>query len=123
MPKTSGPVLVVDDDAAVRQLVVRILEKAGYPVLAASNGPDALALAEEHEHPIACLVTDVIMPQMLGSELARRLNAQRPDTPVLYMSGYADPMLSDDHTDDSPTVLAKPFTHRELITALRNTTG
>ena len=118
---TPGTILVVDDDDAVRQLIVRLLKKNGYTVLAAANGPEALAIAEEYEQPIACLLTDVIMPHMLGSEVAHRLKTQRPDTPVLYMSGYADPMLTEEDTADTVTVVAKPFKHDELVAAVRNT--
>jgi CheY-like chemotaxis protein len=112
-------VLVVDDEAAVRELVARMLGKAGYQVLVAADGQEALALAEQSAATIACLVTDVVMPRMLGSELAQRLTAQMPGLAVLFMSGYADPMLGPSGgLDPAMTMLFKPFTDIDLLSAV-----
>jgi PAS domain S-box-containing protein len=113
-------VLVADDEDAVRELVVRMLRKAGYQVLAAADGHEAIALAEAHRGEIACLVTDVVMPRMLGSELAERLTATEPGLAVLFMSGYADPML-EEPCDLRPGVpmLGKPFREPDLLAAVQ----
>ena len=89
----------------------RILSGAGYRVLAADGGPQALELAARHEGAIDLLVSDVVMPGMLGKDLAERLVDVRPDTRVLYMSGYAQPVLASQGTlDPGVVLLEKPFT-------------
>src|SRR6185503_4431700 len=84
--------LIVEDEEALRDVAGRILGGAGYRVLAASCGPAALELAAAHDGPIDLLLSDVVMPGMLGKELAERLTGVRPATRVLYMSGYAQPV-------------------------------
>jgi PAS domain S-box-containing protein len=112
-------ILVVDDEPAIRDVSARVLRRAGYTVLVAANGPDALQVAGQHQGTIHYLLTDVVMPQMLGSELARQLTAARPDTRVLYMSGYAEPMRGDDACDAAQfRLINKPFTPDQLLTAL-----
>jgi two-component system, cell cycle sensor histidine kinase and response regulator CckA len=112
-------VLVVDDEPAIRDIASRILRRAHYTVLTAADGPSALHLASEHPGTIHYLLTDVVMPYMLGNELARRLTAARPDTRVLYMSGYAEPMLADRASAAAQVrLLDKPFTPDQLLTAL-----
>jgi CheY-like chemotaxis protein len=117
-------VLIVDDEEHVRELVARILGKAGYHVLVAADGQEALMLAERHADTIACLLTDVVMPGMLGSELAQRLTAQLPGLPVVYMSGYADPMLEQPGgLGPDMTMLSKPFKDASLLIAIRTAIG
>jgi PAS domain S-box-containing protein len=112
--------LVVEDEAALRDVAGRILSGAGYRVLSAECGPEALALAARHEGAIDLLVSDVIMPGMLGKDLAERLCVARPDTRVLYMSGYAQPILHSHGTlDPGVALLEKPFTANDLLTAVR----
>ena len=112
--------LVVEDEAALRDVAGRILSGAGYHVLAAECGPDALELAARHAGAIDLLVSDVMMPGMLGKELAERLTDVRPDTRVLYMSGYAQPVLHSQGTlDPGVALLEKPFTATDLLTAVR----
>ena len=112
-------VLVVDDEAALRVLVARMLRKAGYQVLVAADGQEAILLAEQHGDTIACLLTDVVMPRMLGSELAQRLIARFPGLAVVYMSGYADPMLTGQGgLGPDVTMLFKPFQRDELLAAI-----
>jgi two-component system, cell cycle sensor histidine kinase and response regulator CckA len=110
-------ILVVDDEPAIRDIASRILRRAHYTVLTAPDGPSALNLASEHPGTIHYLLTDVVMPHMPGNELARRLTALRPGTRVLYMSGYAEPMLANG-TSTQVRLLDKPFTPDELLTAL-----
>ena len=112
--------LVVEDEAALREVAGRILSAAGYHVLAADGGPQALELAAVHDGEIDLLLSDVVMPGMLGKELAERLVDSRPDTRVLYMSGYAQPVLASQGTlDPGVALLEKPFTAADLLTAVR----
>jgi len=122
-PLTGGgeTVLAVEDEPALCHVTRRILTGAGYQVLIADNGAAALTLAEQHPGPIDLLLTDVVMPHMLGKELAERLLTARPDTTVLYMSGYAQPVLTCQGTlDPDVTLLEKPFTKPQLLTAVRH---
>jgi len=84
----SGTVLVVEDEERVRVVVCTILRKCGYVVLEAPSGDDALRVCDRHQESIDLLLTDVVMPQMSGPQLAERLVATRPKMKVLYMSGY-----------------------------------
>jgi len=112
-------VLVVDGEAALRLLAARTLGRAGYRVLVATDGPEAIRLAEQHADPIACLLTDVVMPRMLGSELAHRLTTRLPGLAVVFMSGYLDPSLTGPGgPEPGATMMSKPFTEAELLTAI-----
>jgi two-component system, cell cycle sensor histidine kinase and response regulator CckA len=107
-------ILVVDDEEGLRDVIKRILVRLGHQVLVAADGPQALVIADQAES-IDLLITDVIMPKMLGKELADRLLAHLPKLRVLFMSGYAQPALSAQGTLDPGTVLLeKPFTEAEL---------
>jgi signal transduction histidine kinase/CheY-like chemotaxis protein len=113
-------ILVVDDEAGMREVASRIIARAGYRVLVAPDGPHALALAREHPGPIDLLLTDVIMPRMLGKELAETLRRTRPGLRMVYMSGYAQPVLTAQGTLDPGTSLVeKPFTEAQLLGAIR----
>src|SRR5216110_717282 len=90
LPRGTEMVLIVEDAAAVRAVMRHVLERQGYAVLEASNAAAALELAAGHPAPIHLLLTDVIMPGLSGRQLADRLAALRPDTQVLYASGYTD---------------------------------
>ncbi|WP_245923882.1 hybrid sensor histidine kinase/response regulator [Paractinoplanes atraurantiacus] len=115
-----GTILAVEDEPALRDVLRRILAGAGHNVLIASDGPAALALAEAYEGPIDVLLTDVVMPHMLGKDLADRFTQSRPDTTVLFMSGYARPVLASQGTlDPDVTLVEKPFSKNQLLTALR----
>ena len=112
--------LVVEDEAALREVAGRILSAAGYQVLSADGGPSALEVAARHEGTIDLLLSDVVMPGMLGKDLAERLVHIRPDTRVLYMSGYAQPVLHSQGTlDPGVALLEKPFTADDLLCAVR----
>jgi two-component system cell cycle sensor histidine kinase/response regulator CckA len=112
--------LVVEDEAALRDVAGRILSGAGYQVLKAECGTAALDVAARHSGHIDLLVSDVVMPGMLGKELAERLVRERPETRVLYMSGYAQPVLHSQGTlDPGVALLEKPFTADDLLTAVR----
>jgi two-component system cell cycle sensor histidine kinase/response regulator CckA len=112
--------LVAEDEDALRDVAGRILSGAGYRVLLAEGGAQALELAARHDGDIDLLVSDVVMPGMLGKELAERLVVARPGTRVLYMSGYAQPVLASQGTlDPGVALLEKPFTAGDLLTAVR----
>jgi two-component system cell cycle sensor histidine kinase/response regulator CckA len=114
-----GTILLAEDDDAVRAIARATLERAGYRVLAASDGLSALALLDEHPEEIDLLLTDVIMPNMNGRELAERLSALRPGVPVLFVSGYTDNVLADQGIPQSETALLdKPFTPASLTAAV-----
>lgn len=119
-------VLVVEDEALVREIAVQTLRRNGYTVLQAANGVEALRMAQKYSQPeasgssIDLLLTDVIMPQMGGRELARVLRQQYPGLRVLYASGYTEANFGLHATTplDAP-LLAKPFTSRELLRKTR----
>jgi CheY-like chemotaxis protein len=113
-------VLLVEDEPLVRTLAARALEAHGYTVLVAPTGADALRMAREHEGPIHLLLTDVVMPQMSGTEVAERLAPLRPDVRVLYMSGYAENVVSrQGEWDDLSNYIQKPFAFKALLDKIR----
>jgi CheY-like chemotaxis protein len=83
-------ILVVYDDPGVREVAARVLERAGYRVLQAAEGDEALAIARTHPGPLHLVLTDVVMPGMNGRELGERMSAERPETRLLYMSAYTE---------------------------------
>jgi signal transduction histidine kinase len=104
-------ILVVEDDPAVRGLVHEALRLSGYDVLVARHGIEALLTGAKHMGPIHLLLTDVVMPQMSGPEVAEKLMVVRPDIKVLYMSGYPDhPVFSQGGVKRATAFLQKPFT-------------
>jgi two-component system, cell cycle sensor histidine kinase and response regulator CckA len=118
--KGSETILVVEDEEALRAVAKRGLTAAGYTVLTAADGPDALRISAEHEGEIHLLVTDVVMPHMNGKALADRLANDRPKTKVLYMSGYTDDAIVR-HGVLNPGIwfINKPFTAADLTTKVR----
>ena len=113
-------VLLVEDEAAVRKVARMGLEKQGYTVLEAANGVEAMRQAEACRGPIHLVVTDVIMPELGGRELIERLGAARPDTRVLFMSGYTDDaIVRHGVLQAGIPFLEKPFTPRALVGAVR----
>ena len=111
MARGQETVLVVEDEVPLRELAARILTTAGYTVLQAANGADALALLERHAEPVHLVFTDVVMPGMNGRELASRLAMLRPAIRVLYTSGYTeDAILRHGVLDDPGRFLSKPYT-------------
>jgi PAS domain S-box-containing protein len=116
--------LLVEDEEAVRTLVRNVLRKKGYRVLEASQGEEALEFSELYRGRIDLLVTDVVMPQMNGRELARRLVKSRPEIKVLYISGYADNAVwSEGGLDSNGAFLQKPFSPEALARTVREVLG
>jgi two-component system, cell cycle sensor histidine kinase and response regulator CckA len=113
-------VLLVDDQAAVRKYVSRLLSNSGYTVLEASGGVEALRMCEKHDGPIDLLLADVIMPAMGGWELAERVKLIQPSVQVLFISGYADEVIASRGSFKRGTnFLQKPFAPAELIEKVR----
>jgi CheY-like chemotaxis protein len=113
-------VLVVEDSDDLREIAGRILSKNGYQVIVAANGPAALEMARTFTGRIDLLLTDVIMPQMNGSDLAPRLVESRPDLRVLYMSGFASTAIGAPGTlPAGVALLDKPFTEPALLSRVR----
>ena len=113
-------ILLVEDESNVRQLARQYLENQGYTVLEAADGAAAIEISNAHPGPIHLLLTDVIMPGMNGRELARRVSALRPETKVLYMSGYTENAIAHNGIlDEGIALLQKPFTLTTLRTKVR----
>ena len=114
-------VMVVEDEDIVRELVCEVLEEQGYNVICARDGVEALSVAGAFDGTIHLLVTDVIMPNMNGHELAVKLSAIRPDMKVLYVSGYSDNDIGDHGVlDPRHELLQKPFTPQTLARKIRD---
>jgi PAS domain S-box-containing protein len=117
-PATAGEatILLVEDEQALREVTRRILVGAGYEVIVAASGPEALDAAAEHPGSIDLLLSDVIMPQMPGPQLAKLLVGVRPLVRVLLMSGFAQPILdSGGHLDEGTALIEKPFSGPGLL--------
>jgi PAS domain S-box-containing protein len=113
-------VLVVEDEPEVRRMAERILGKAGYSVIGKDRGQDAVETCEAWKQPIDLLLTDVIMPEMLGTELVEQVRAARPDLKVIYMSGYSHAVLAPQAllSEEGSAFLEKPFSAAELLSTV-----
>ena len=113
-------ILLAEDEEMVRKLARQVLEMYGYRVLEAANGGAALLICERHNEPIHLLITDVIMPEMSGRELADRLAQLRPAMKVLYMSGYTDDAIVHQGVlDEEANFIQKPFPTDALARKVR----
>ena len=109
-------VLLVEDEEALREVTRRIFARNGYQVITAANGPEALGIATSHPDEIHLLVTDVVMPHMLGKEVAEKMRLIKPEIEVVFMSGYARPVLaSQGRLDPGVALVAKPFSEADLL--------
>ena len=119
-PHAARVALLVEDEKQVRTVAERILRRQGYEVLVADGAAEALRMGEEHPSRIHLLVTDVVMPQMSGPEVARKLAARHPETKVLCMSGYTDDSIVRHGVLDARIAfLQKPFTPDQLARRVR----
>ena len=115
-------ILLVEDEAVVRDLVRQILQGSGYTVLEAATGEEALQFCAQHAGPLHLLLADVVLPGISGPELAQRLALSRSLLQVLYMSGYVqDTMLGHGLLDKQSAYLQKPFTPEVLLRSVRET--
>jgi two-component system cell cycle sensor histidine kinase/response regulator CckA len=118
-PPNSGiRVLIVDDEESVRRFVARALDQAGFQTHVAADGPEALAAATA-SHPFDVILTDLVMPQMTGDEVVRRLRTQWPELKVLYLTGHSDRLFDDRSAlwaDEA--FLDKPCSVKALLQAL-----
>ncbi|MBI4613843.1 MAG: response regulator [Planctomycetes bacterium] len=123
MPTSSRPVtiLVVDGEPAVRRFVRRVLEGAGYSVLEAGSGEEAVLAAAAHPGPIEVLLVDLSLPLAPGHDVAARMSASRPGIRVLYMS--AGPQQDATDMAEARSVLKKPFPIRELLARVSGALG
>jgi two-component system cell cycle sensor histidine kinase/response regulator CckA len=113
-----GKVLVVDDDGATRQFLSIVLESAGYQTTVSADGPDALVAWQENG-PFDAIVTDVMMPQMRGYELARRVRQIQPGIKVLYVTGYSDALFKEKpQLLEHEALLEKPCSPEGVLQAL-----
>ena len=113
-------VLVVEDEPPVRRAAERILQKAGYQVVSASSGEEAIQLVERLAGGFDILLTDIVMPSMNGKELAERLMASKPSLKVLYMSGYtSNAIVHQGVLDPGVAFVHKPFTPEALLLRIR----
>jgi len=124
LPKSrrgSETILLVEDEQGVRDAIFEFLEGQGYTVLQAHNSRVAIEIAQEHGNRIHLLITDIIMPEMSGQELAKQLRANRPEMSVLFISGYTDREIRGGTTIDANVdFLQKPFAFDVLGRKLRD---
>jgi PAS domain S-box-containing protein len=119
-PRGTETILLAEDEPQVRELLTRGLEALGYRLLVACNGAEGLEIARTYRGPIHLLVTDVVMPLVNGRDLADGLAAERPETGVLFMSGYAEEtVVHRGVVDPGIAFLSKPFTAAELARHVR----
>ncbi|HST61439.1 MAG TPA: PAS domain S-box protein, partial [Longimicrobium sp.] len=115
-PRGRGTVLLVEDEETVRRIAERVLSRGGYDVLTAAEGAEAMALSRQHSGVIQVLVTDLVMPRMNGSDLARRLMAERPGIRVLFISGYdRDAARTAGPLEPGTDFIEKPFSPEVLL--------
>jgi CheY-like chemotaxis protein len=125
-PQSRGTetVLLCEDEERIRKLVFAMLRKQGYKVLEADSPAVAIRLARDYGGPIDLLLTDIVMPQMSGLDLAKTIQESRPDAKVLYMSGYTDNRVNASWVlDSNAPFLLKPFTASGLMEKVREALG
>jgi PAS domain S-box-containing protein len=109
-------ILIVEDQDALREVTERIFTRSGYRVIAAASGAEAVRLAAEHDGEIHLLITDVVMPNMLGKEAAEKIRTIKPYIEVLFMSGYAQPVLAlQGRLDRDVNLIEKPFSASAIL--------
>jgi CheY-like chemotaxis protein len=124
IPSGTETVLLTEDEMDVREIARQFLESGGYTVIEAKDGSEAMKLFRESRNKIDLLVTDMVMPGMTGQELAVRLQLERPELRVIFMSGYSE-RAATEMADADPGVrlLTKPFSRASLLRAVREILG
>jgi DNA-binding NtrC family response regulator len=115
----SETLLIVEDEEALRRATVEFLTLSGYKVLEARNGLDALSVVKGHTSALDLAITDVVMPFMSGGQLAQELKTIRPETRVLFVSGYTGQTVMNHKADVENNFLQKPFTLNQLAKRVR----
>ena len=116
----TGTILLVEDSDVVRDVVARMLEAGGFTVLPASSGDDALSISRRRDAPIDLLLTDIVMPEMNGVELADRLEREHPDMRILFMTGYAEAVVVNEGIlGKHRECIGKPFTQEQITKRVR----
>jgi two-component system cell cycle sensor histidine kinase/response regulator CckA len=124
MSSRSKTILLIEDDAPLREMVERVLEKAGYRVLAAEDGAQAAELIARGKETIDLLLADILLPGLSGPEIARELRAQNPNLKVVFASGsHSDNVLHTIDLIEKPTFLSKPYEASALLNAIRGALG
>lgn len=124
IPRGTETILLVEDEEGVRSLAGQVLRSAGYAVLAAKDGQEAVRVSQLHEGTIHLLVTDVVMPRMGGRQLANLLAASRTDMKTLFVSGYTDDaVVRHGVLEEGVQFLQKPYTATGLATKVREVLG
>jgi len=119
-PKGEETLLVVEDEPGVRRVIMRMLSDAGYNILLAESGTEALEKVRAHNGPIHLLLTDMVMPGMSGVEVAEQVRALHPDVKILFASGYPESHLTQSGLEvDERSLIRKPFNRAELAKAIR----
>jgi len=120
IPIGDETILLVEDDDSVREMIKTFLEPAGYNILQAQNGFDALETSKTYEGEIHLLLTDVIMPKMNGQEVADELKKTRPEMQIIFMSGYTDDVIAHHGVlEAGVNFIQKPVTLSRLAKKLR----
>ncbi|MCM4077534.1 response regulator [Paractinoplanes hotanensis] len=114
--------LLVDDEADLREVTARFLDGAGYRVLSAADAVEALNLLDRHHDPIAAMITDVVMPGMNGRQLARVAKQRRPDLRVVFVSGFAEALIDEagNNLEPDSMIVAKPYTRDQLLAGVQS---
>ena len=118
-PKATEHILVVDDDVAVATVLCRLLRTMGYTISVASSGPEALSLLRQHDD-IELMISDMVMPEMTGIELALAARAERPDLKVILISGYSEELMDVGNAGQQVDFLPKPLAREELAKKVRS---
>lgn len=124
LPRGTETILVVEDEAGVRDLACQFLKTNGYSVLEAKDGVEALETIARHNEPIDLVLSDILMPRMGGHEMASHLESRCPDIRILFMTGYSEYSGNEEKAEPRHTsspILQKPFSRRTLLEKIRQT--
>ncbi len=122
LPCGTETILVVEDESMVRNIAVKVLQRQGYNVVQADNGPNALSYCEKHSIVPDLLMTDIVMPAMNGRDLAESFLARHPDIKVLFTSGYTENVIAhhNGELEEGLNFIGKPYTPQDLVKKIRN---